>query len=251
MAEMMFLNAKRILVTGASSGIGRATAICCAAYGARVILTGRNAERLDETRKALVGDGHLPILAELTNDAEIARLFDEVCAEGAKLDGVVHCAGISCVMPLKALTRERLHKVMNVNFYSFTELIRLFIRKKCSNDGASIIGISSALTLYPRPYELGYTASKAAMEAAVPVIAAECAQRRIRVNCVAPGNVKTEMSEQNMRELDNAEAVEAMVDHSLFGWQKPEDIAELCAFLLSDKASTITGRVIRADGGYR
>ena len=170
---------------------------------------------------------------------------------GRKLDGLVHCAGIPGVMPLKSLTVNRLQEVMSVNFYSFIELSRIYLKKKNSNDGGSIVGISSVLAIRPREYELAYVASKAAIEATVPVIAMESVKRRIRVNCIAPGPVATEMVANAAKEYDNREFQEQGTKRTLLGWQQPEDIAKVCAFLLSDASCAFTAQVLRPDGGYQ
>lgn len=254
MVNPMSLANKKILVTGASSGIGRATAICCAQLGAQLVLLARDQTRLEETRSCLNGTGHQIAqidFTEIIRGGVLQTLLDRVTADGGKLDGMVHCAGIPCVVPLKALTGERLHRTMSVNFYSFVELARQFIKKKYSNDGSSIVALSAALTACPREYELAYIASKAALEAAVPVIAMECGKRRIRVNCLAPGNVRTEMTERVIAENNNREFLDQAAERAILGWQQPEEIAKFCAFLLSDASSAITARTIRADGGFR
>lgn len=258
MVNPMDLNGKHILITGASSGIGRATAVCCADLGARVTLMGRDMERLLKTRECMAGDGHqiftMDFRALTDSDvrgSESSELFERIISDGGKLDGFVHCAGIPGVMPLKSLTVSRLHEVMSVDFYSFVELARVYLKKKNSNDGGSIVGISSVLAIRPREYELAYVAAKAAMEAAVPVIAMESAKRRIRVNCVAPGPVATEMTENSAKEFDNRAFHEQEKSRTLLGWQQPEDIAKICAFLLSDASCAFTAQVLRPDGGYR
>lgn len=250
MMEPMSLAGKKIVITGASSGIGRATAIYCAGLGAKVVLLDRNQEGMEKTCCAMSGEGHSTFLQDLSKDEGFEDLFDSMISDGQKLDGMVHCAGIPGVMPLKSLTQERLHTVMGINFYSFVELSRYFTKKKYSNDAGSIVGISSSVVLHPRMYELAYVASKAAMEAAAQVMALECGKRRIRVNCVSPGSVRTEMIERALAEQSDREALDAAANQAIFGWQQPEDIAKVCAFLLSDMSASITARVIRADGGF-
>ncbi len=258
MKNPMDLSNKYILITGASSGIGKATAIYCAELGAKVVLMGRNTEKLLETKKLLPGEDHQffamdfrTLLGNSVRRDYLSELFGQITAGDRKLDGFVHCAGIASVMPLKSLTIERLHEVMSVNFYSFIEMTRNYLKKKNSNDGSSIIGISSVLAVRPREYELAYVASKAAMDAAVPVIAMESAKRRIRVNCIAPGSVNTEMAANMAREYKNQNFQEKQKKQSIFGWQQPEDIAKVCAFLLSDASRAFTAQVLRPDGGYR
>lgn len=239
-----------MLITGASSGIGRAAAVCCSRLGATLIITGRNQERLEAAEAQLAGTGHLSFVQDLTCPDGLEAFFKEIVSRAGKLDSLIHCAGISGVMPLKALSRSRLERIMETNFYSFVELVRQFGKKRYSQDGASVVGISAALVCRPRPYELAYIASKAALEAAVPVMAMELKERRIRVNCVSPGAVKTEMLENLAKKLDNQDFLENMAQNSVSGWQSPEKIASICAFLISDASSAITARNIQADGGF-
>lgn len=237
-------------MTGASSGIGRAAAVCCSEMGARVVLTGRNEARLAATAAQLTGPDSISLTWDLAGQENLEPLFKEIVSETGKLDGMIHCAGIPGVMPLKALSRAQLEKIMRINFYSFVELVRQFGKKRYSQDGASIVGVSAALIRRPRPYELAYIASKAALEAAVPVMALELKDRGIRVNCVAPGAVKTEMLDRLAEELDNRDFLESGAQDSILGWQTPEEIAQVCAFLVSGASTAITARIIQADGGF-
>lgn len=246
----MDLTGKTILVTGASSGIGRAAAVLCAQLGAKVIASGRDQQRLDETKSRLEGDGHIALAQDLSCQDGLEPFVKEIVSLAGKLDGLIHCAGIPGVMPLKALSRSRLENIMAVNFYAFVELVRQFGKRRYSRDGASIVGISAALIRRPRPYELAYIASKAALEAAVPVMAMELKERKIRVNCVSPGAVKTEMLERLAEEFDNRNMLEREAQSSVLGWQSPEEIAKVCAFLMSDAASAVTARIVPADGGF-
>lgn len=246
----MDLTGKTILVTGASSGIGRAAAVMCAQLGAKIIATGRNQQRLDETRSRLEGDGHIALTQDLSCQEGLEPFVRELVSRAGKLDGMIHCAGIPGVMPIKVLSRSRLENIMAVNFYAFVELVRQIGKRRYSRDGASIVGISGALIQRPRPYELAYIASKAALEAAVPVMAMELKERKIRVNCVSPGAVKTEMLERLTEEFDNRDKLEQQAQLSISGWQSPEEIAAVCAFLVSDAASAVTARTVPADGGF-
>lgn len=248
MEGLVELASKTVLVTGASSGIGRATAQCCARLGARVVVTGRDLARLEETRASLEGEDHWALPQDLTEPLE--PFFQTILQKAGKLDGMVHCAGLPGVIPLKVLGRTKLEQIMAVNFYSFVELVRQFGKRRYSRDGASVVALSTVLIQKPRPYELAYISSKAALEAAVPVMAMELAKRSIRVNCVSPGAVRTEMIERLAEELDNRDFLESLSQSSILGWQTPEEIAGVCAFLLSDSASAITARCVRADGGF-
>lgn len=142
MYKPMELTGKTILVTGASSGIGRATAVVCSELGARLVITGRNRERLRETFGMLSGKGHMQILQDLSCEEGLDVFFSHVTGQAGKLHGLIHCAGIAGVIPLKVLSRKALEHVMATNFYSFVELVRQFGKKKYSHDGASVVGVS-------------------------------------------------------------------------------------------------------------
>lgn len=239
---------RKILVTGASSGIGQATAIYLSKLGARLVLNGRNEERLKSTRLQLTGDRHQIAIADLVIEEDLSSLFEKSTEDGVKLNGLVHCAGIPFVMPLQSLTKKRLSEVMENNFFSFIELVRQYTKKKYSS-GGSIVCISSILSVQPRAYETGYIASKAAMNAAVGSLAFELAKKGIRINGVIAGNILTEMTKKTLQEYDNEEHLKNIIDKSLLGLGEPDDIASVCAFLLSDMSRFITGRNIYADGG--
>ncbi|CAH8720686.1 SDR family oxidoreductase [Paenibacillus thiaminolyticus] len=239
---------RKILVTGASSGIGRATAIYLSKLGAQIILSGRNEERLNETMLQLVGRNHQILSLDLSKEEELSPFFDQMVQDGIKLNGMVHCAGIPYVMPLQSLNKKRLSDVMETNFFPFIELVRQYVKKKYSS-GGSIVCISSILSVQPRAYETGYIASKAAMNAAVTSLAFELAKKEIRINGIIAGNIMTEMVQETLKEYANEENFNKVIEQSLLGLGKPDDIASVCAFLLSDMARFITGRNMYADGG--
>jgi len=243
------LTGRKILVTGASSGIGKATAIYLSKLGAQIILSGRNEERLNETMLQLNGGNHQILAADLAKEEELGPFFDQMVQDGVKLNGMVHCAGIPYVMPLQSLTKKRLSDVMETNFFPFIELVRQYAKKKFSS-GGSIVCISSILSVQPRAYESGYIASKAAMNAAVTSLAFELAKKGIRINGVLAGNIMTEMVEETLKEYANEEHLNNVIEKSLLGVGKPDDIASVCAFLISDMATFITGRNMYADGGF-
>lgn len=239
---------RKILVTGASSGIGRATAIYLSKLGAQIILSGRNEERLNETMLQLARGNHQILSVDLSKEEELSPFFDQMVEDGIKLNGMVHCAGIPYVMPLQSLTKKRLSDVMETNFFPFIELVRQYAKRKYSN-GGSIVCISAILSVQPRAYEAGYIASKAAMNAAVTSLAFELAKKDIRINGILAGNIMTEMVQETLREYGNEENLKNFIEKSLLGLGKPDDIASVCAFLLSDMARFITGRNMYADGG--
>ena len=186
------------------------------------------------------------IEANLQND-DLETAFVKAVEDGVKLTGLVHCAGISSIVPLKALSKERLHFVMDINFYSFVELTRLYAKKKY-NDGGAIVGISSLAAQLPRAYELPYITSKAAMNAAIPCLAIELADKGIRVNGIMPGVVDTGMISAQQTEAQK-QFIDKMTNKTLLGAASPIDIASVISFLLSEQSRMITGRVIPVDGG--
>ena len=239
---------KKFLVTGASSGIGKATSLYLANRGASIVGVDMDGDGLELLKSEFVSNhcSFLPIVKNL-RDEDLEDVFESATANGVKLDGMVHCAGISGVLPLKLLNRAALQKVMDINFCAFIELVRQYSKKKYSSGGA-IVGISSLAAVLPRACELAYITSKAAMNAAIPCLAIELHSKNIRVNGIMPGIVKTSMITAQQSEEQRL-FIENMEKRTLLGAAQPENIASVVAFLLSDGSKMITGRVIPVDGG--
>ena len=237
------LEGKTVLVTGASSGIGQATAIECSKLGAHVVVTGRNEARLSETCSWLVGEGHSSILADLTSDEDLERLIKEL----PNIDGAVLCAGIGDKKPIKFSSKEKFHKIFDANFFSQAELVRLLVKKKKCNEKASIAIISSIGGNYT--HYLGnamYDASKAALMAFVKSCAFEFAPR-IRFNAICPGMVETPLTKADT--LTEEQLKEDMNQYPMKRYGHPDEIAKTAIYLLSDASSWITGTDIVIDGG--
>lgn len=246
--DFCFLGGRKILVTGAASGIGKATCFYLAECGASVVGLDMNQDGLNVIEEELSQKGkHFQGIKANLQDENLEDVFDIATIDGIKLYGLVHCAGISSIVPLKALSRKRLHTVMDINFYSFVELTRLFSKKKYS-EGGSIVGISSLAAQLPRAYELPYIASKAAMNAVIPCLAIELSKLGIRVNGLMPGVVDTGMISAQQSD-EQKQFIENMTKKALLGAASPDDIAAVISFLLSDQSRMITGRVIPVDGG--
>jgi len=235
---------KRILVTGASSGIGQRTAIECSRLGAQVIITGRNEERLQETFSQLGGEGHEALIADLTKNAQLENLISLV----REINGAVFCAGKSMTAPFPFCTEEKFEEVFRVNFFSQMELLRLLVKKKLLVKQSSVVFVSSIGGI--ERFSLGngvYGASKAAIHSMMKTCAKELAPKKIRVNSVNPGMVKTHLIEDLAISPEQLDA--DMQNYPLKRFGEPEDIAYGIIYLLSDASSWVTGHALVIDGG--
>lgn len=245
MINPMDLTGKRILITGASSGIGRETAVLVSQLGAEVVLLGRNEERLQETRDKLSGESHVVIPLELREFDRYAEVFRQIKQTGKKLDGLVHCAGIAKVIPLKVVSAAVIQDMFAVNYVSFMELMKHFA-KKTNSDGGSAVCMSAVNAHYPQKCMSVYAATKGALEMAVSSLAVELADKKIRVNAVVPGPIATPMA-QSFSDTSGEES--NIVGQQLMALGEPADIANMTAYLLSDASKFITGRKFFVDGG--
>ena len=239
------LENKIILVTGASSGIGKAIAIECAKMGAKVVVTGRNEARLQETHSLLEGDQPDYIVADLSVNEDVVRVSKEL----STLNGLVNCAGLTKVAPFPFATRDSFEEVMNVNFFAPTELTRLLVKSKKIGKGSSIVFISSVSGVYCSAVASSiYSSSKGAVNGLVKGIALDLASKGIRVNCVNPGMIDTHIfSEGKITEEQLKEDTER---YPLKRYGKPEEVAYAVIYLLSDASSWTTGSNLLIDGGY-
>jgi NAD(P)-dependent dehydrogenase (short-subunit alcohol dehydrogenase family) len=249
MRHPMDLADHRILVTGASSGIGRATCHVLARLGARLVLVSRNRDAMQETCAALDGGPHCVAPFDLAESEKIPLWLKERVRDGDPLSGLVHSAGVQFTLPLRMLDPAKFEGLMRVNLAAAIQLTRGFRQKQVSTKPASVVFISSVMASVGQPGISAYCASKGALEAAVKSLALELASESIRVNCVAPGHVETPMAERLRATLTDEQfaAVERM--HPL-GLGRPEDVANAVAFLLAESGRWITGTTLTVDGGY-
>lgn len=239
------LNGKTVLVTGASSGLGRQTAITASEYGARVMVTGRNAARLEETYQSLIGEGHQQFLADLTIQADIDRLV----AGLPMLDGLVHSTGISDLAPAQFITEETISKTFRVSFEASVLLTAGILRKKkLAKGNSSIVFISSISTRYPFVGGAMYISAKAALEAYARVLALELAPRGTRVNCIAPAFVRTPMLEETAENFSR-ETVDKIEQRQLMGLGDPVDVANTIVFYLADASKWVSATNLILGGG--
>lgn len=238
------LSGKKILVTGASSGIGRAIAIECSKMGAQLLICGRNRERLDEVCSLLEGEGHQCFVGDLTQDSAIKELIAEV----DQLDGCVFSAGRGLTLPFQFATREKFDEIFSINFFSPVELLRLLVKKKKFHLNSSIVFVDSIGGT--RIFSIGsavYGSSKAALLSIVKFCAKELAPKKIRVNSVNPGMVNTPLIRRGT--LTEEQLKEDMEKYPLKRYGEPEDIAYGVIYLLSDASSWVTGQALVIDGG--
>ena len=234
--------AKTILVTGASSGIGRAIAIACAKNGYMVVLNGRNVARLEETFAQMSGDGHIIIPADLTDGAQRQALAGQVPV----LNGVVHCAGIGSRVLCKMLEQDDVQHVMEANFNAPVLLQAALLQEKKIAAGSSIVFIASAAATMPSVGNAIYSASKAALISYAKCLSLELAARKIRVNCISPALVWTDLALVGATEEQLHEAEQA---YPLKRYAQPEDIAPMATYLLSEESCWVTGSNFELTGG--
>lgn len=239
---------KRFIVTGATSGMGRATAIKLSEQGAEVCLLARSEEKLKETLALLSGQGHRCYIKNFSEPEGYKEIFDDIVADGHKIDGLVHCAGIAKILPVGLLSKKTMDESMTVNLYSFVEMTSLLSKKKY-HDKASIVGVSSISAKYPQKCQGIYVATKSAMNTMVMSMAIELAEKGIRINTVMPSSTNTQMLKESI-EGKTEKQVDDILKRQVLGLIEPEDIADIIMFLLSDASRMITGREIYADGGF-
>jgi len=239
------LEGKTILVTGASSGIGKGIAVACAKMGAYVIINGRNEEKLKATLSEMPGEGHSIAKGDLTNQSDIVSI---VC-DFPKLDGVVHCAGIGHRKMTKMVEESDIEKVMGINYKAPVMLQTALMSMKKLNKAASIVFVASIAYNTPYTGNAIYSSSKGAIVSYAICLSHELANRLIRVNCISPAMVWTGLI---MNEGDTVESLkEDEKTYPLKRYGQPEDIANLAIYLLSDASSWMTGNNIRITGGLR
>ena len=236
---------KTAVITGASSGIGLATAQRLAAEGARIIGIARNSDKLSAARASWNGSSHLMLALDASDEQQLEAAFARL--DGTPIDIAVMGAGRHALRPLQMTKSAHIHELLQANVSSALLCTR-FVMRRASPAGASIIWIASAAATIGNSGESVYAAAKGALIAAARAVATELAPRRIRVNVVAPGVVETPMSAAWLSRLDSDDAAHVRGRH-LLGFGAPADVAGTIAFLASDDARWITGTCLAVDGG--
>ena len=242
--KIFSLSDKTILITGASSGIGKQAAILISQAGGTVFITGRDEKRLEETFDLLQGENHRMRVADLTVVSEMDALIEEL----PKLNGIVHCAGIVGPLPVKFILQEHIDRMFSINYIVPVNLTGKLLRKKKIVEGASILFMSTIATKNPYFGGALYSGSKAALEAYAKTLALEQVGKGIRANCLMAGLVDTPMIESPSEEAMQEEALERYLKRYPLGVGKPEDVAGAILYFLSDASTWVSGTTLILGG---
>ncbi len=249
MHNPMDLGGRTFLVTGASSGIGRETAVLLSRLGARLALAGRNAACLEETLASLEGTGHELAPLDLSRGDEIPAWLKTIAARMGPLDGLAHAAGIQNLLPLKMVESRDVESVLKINVGAAVMLAKGFRQKGVHSERSSIVLLSSIMGLVGASCSSLYSASKGAIVALTKSLALELAGEKIRVNNVAPAYVQTPMLNAVKNQM-GPEPFEKLVAAHPLGIGRPLDVAYAIAYLLGDTGAWVTGTTLVVDGGY-
>ena len=244
------LSGKTVIVTGASSGIGRQVAITCSRMGANVVLIGRSLERLKETESHLSEGCHMVISYDLTDLDYQRELVDSIVLKMGPIDGLVNCAGISTTLPFKLVAPEKMEEFFETNVFATIELTRQVLSiKNVNKKGASVIFFASIMGCVGENAKSLYGMTKGALISGCRSLAIEYAPKRIRVNVISPGVVETPIN-KNQPYLADPERRKRTESLHPLGLGTPVDVANACVYLLSDASRWVTGQNLIVDGGY-
>jgi 3-oxoacyl-[acyl-carrier protein] reductase len=247
--DFLGLSQKTVLVTGASSGIGRETAILASKHGAKVVLVARRASVLEDVAAELPGAGHSVVPFDLADTDGIPSMLRAVAENVGSLDGLVHAAGIHSTLPLRSIQSANVQELFNVNVTTAFMLAKGFRHKQVRSTESSVVLLSSAVGLVGQPGVSIYSSTKGAIASLTKSLALELAREGIRVNCVCPGVVQTEMV-NGLRARIGEEGFRKVAHAHPLGLGDPADVANAVLFLLSSASRWVTGSSMVVDGGY-
>lgn len=244
------LENKTIVVTGASSGIGRQCAIDCSKMGARVVVIARNEERLDETIVQLEGENHVKVVADLTDFTALPIIVKNIVNEAGPIGGLVNCAGISKTELLKQTTADKLDSFFKSNVYSSILLAKEVCKKGIFDErGTSIVFLSSVASVVGGAGKSVYSATKGALISGMRSLSVEYAIKKIRFNAISPGVIETPIN-ASQPYLADPELREKTISQHLLGLGQCTDISNACIYLLSEASRWVTGQNLIVDGGF-
>lgn len=249
MINLQDLTKKTVVVTGGSSGIGKETAILLSKLGARIVLIARDEVKLMDTIKLLDGDNHGYISFDLLDFDNYKEMVSSICSKYGRISGFVHCAGVSKLLPLRNIKHKDIQELMEINYHSFMMSAHHITKKKYFDDTGSIVAVSSIAGDLSNKGLSIYSGSKGAINSSIRGLAQELASRNIRINAVAPGYLKTELTDKSSQAY-TTEARDAIYDEYPLGEGSTIDVANLIGFLISDSSRWITGQTITIDGGF-
>lgn len=243
------LTGRTILVTGASSGLGRATAVALSQCGARVILTGRDGAKLEDAKQQLSGTSHVSVAADFADADQVADLVKEVGNTYGPLHGIFHSAGAYMALPARMTKQRHIENMFNASVWGAFGVSRAAAQKNVMSEGGSLVFMSSVAAERGHTGTTAYAGAKAAVLGMVPVLAIEFAPRGIRVNSIVAATIETEMHLNTIANLPD-ELVQDGLSRHLLGFGRPTDVANAVLFLMSDASQWITGTSLTVDGGY-
>lgn len=250
MTPFIDLRGKSFVVTGSGSGIGRAIAKLCYELGAELLLIDKNEPGLEETTAGMDPSRYVTKVLDLSQFESLEPAIFEASDQLGRFYGFCHSAGFEYTLPIKSMTPDHYLALFRVNTIAAFELARILSKKKIvCEQGASFVFIASIMGIVGRPGLVGYSASKGALISGAKSMALELASKNIRVNCVSPGTVKTDLITKMLQNLEPEQRDKRLNDFPL-GIGTPEDVASIVAFLLSERSKWITGTNIVIDGGY-
>ena len=245
------LQNKNILITGASSGIGKECAFRCYKEGAKVHLLGRNERSLKEIYAQLNDNNNSISVLDLQDFERYQNIIESIVTKHGKIDGFIHSAGYQITLPISAMNYQMYLDIFSVNTISAFEFIRLLSKRNYSNlSGMSIVLIASIMSIIANPALTAYCASKAALVGGAKALALELANNKIKVNCVSPGYLEDTKMMTELDEILSNQELDNLKKGYPLGLGSTNDITALCLFLLSDESKWITGQNIIIDGGY-
>lgn len=250
MKAFIDLQDKSYVITGAGSGIGKAIAGLCYEYGAKLLLIDKNEQGLLESAAQMDPTKVCTKAFDLTNYADLESIVAHAADKLGLFSGFCHSAGFEYTLPIKSMTPKHYMELFAVNTIAAFELSRILSKKKYLREsGASFVFIASIMGIVGRPGLTGYAASKGALISGAKSMALELAAKKIRVNCVSPGTVRTDLIEKMLANLEPEQREKRLSDFPL-GIGNPEDVANIVVFLLSERSKWITGANFTIDGGY-